>query len=221
MFSHPPKYPRTKHWPWSETVHQDDSYHQNPNIFIGKEVVISEKLDGGNSSLWNGEVYARSTGQPATQGWFALVKKYQTWKTLGNIDQIFYGEDLSAKHSIQYSIPMDQTYFVFHILQNDVFMSVDDMERIAINAGFNTVPIVFRGTFNKLDQITNFFKTEINKPSAYGVEREGFVIRIADEIKHEDFSNKVAKFVRKNHVQPNAQHWTQSWSWNELLPGEY
>ena len=80
MRTNPPRYPRTFHWHESPEVHADDSYHGNPNVFVGQEVVITEKLDGGNTCLWNGDVYARSTSTPSNDGWFAMVKKHHAWK---------------------------------------------------------------------------------------------------------------------------------------------
>lgn len=72
----PIKYPSTPHWPWSQKVHRDDTYHKNPEFFVNKKVVMTEKIDGGNTLLFNGDVYARSVLTPANDGWFAMVKKH-------------------------------------------------------------------------------------------------------------------------------------------------
>lgn len=42
------KYPRTYHLPWSESLTDDDRYHPDVEFLNGKEVVITEKLDGEN-----------------------------------------------------------------------------------------------------------------------------------------------------------------------------
>ena len=73
--------PATPHWPWSEKVHRDDSYHENPRFFLDKQVVVTEKLDGGNTSLYEGGVYARSTSVPAVHGSFAMVKNEPRYTT--------------------------------------------------------------------------------------------------------------------------------------------
>lgn len=214
----PPKYPSSSHWPWSLTVHKDDRYHQNPEDFVGVEVVITEKLDGGNTCLSKGEVYARSTGQPAIQGWFAMVKKYHAWKTVNLSPATYvYGEDIAALHSIKYSVSMADTYFVFAIREGDIFLSYDDMVAKAASLDLPTTPLLFRGTFSKVSDITAWFSDNIKQPSAFGSDREGFVMRFAGASTADEFPNKIAKYVRAGHVQTN-EHWTRNWQWNELDP---
>lgn len=40
------KYPRTPHLPWSGTIADDDKRLETVRNFIGREVVVTEKLDG-------------------------------------------------------------------------------------------------------------------------------------------------------------------------------
>jgi hypothetical protein len=208
----PHKYPRTYHWPWSPEIHKDDSTHQNPACFLDVEVVISEKLDGGNTCLWRGEAYARSTGQVATAGWFAMVKKHHAWKTAGLPGDLqIYGEDLYGIHSLHYdAVAEDQTYRVFNIREGDDWMSWDNVITRATELNMLTVPELFRGTFNQIKDITDWMNDEIKKPSFLGPEREGFVIRHSAGFTNDEFQNKVAKYVRQGHVQTN-QHWTKNW----------
>jgi len=42
------KYPRTRHAPWSRTIGDDDKVHTSMEQFHGKEVVVTEKMDGEN-----------------------------------------------------------------------------------------------------------------------------------------------------------------------------
>ena len=217
----PPKYPRTFHWPWSQQVHDDDSYHQDPSFFVGRDVNITEKLDGGNTALNAGLVYARSTGQEATQGWFAHVKKYHAWKTATLDPSItVYGEDLAALHSVDYKLPMDETYKVFQIREGDEFMSTYGMVTTAASLGLAVVPSLFYGQFKSVEEITKWFETEIKKPSAFGTTREGFVMSTTYGFMADEFSQHVCKYVRKNHVQTD-EHWTKNWTWNELSPPSY
>ena len=211
-----PKYNRTFHWPWSQTVHDDDSYHENPEFFLNKEIVISEKIDGGNTAISNGKCFARSTGQEATAGWFALVKKYHAHKTIG-LPYYYYGEDIYGVHSIEYdAVREDETYRLFAVRDEEYYFSWDEVVEHGEMLDIRTVPLVFRGIFTSIKEITNFFETEIKKPSALGGEREGFVIRIADKFKIEEFGLSVAKYVRKNHVQTDA-HWTKNWKPCKLI----
>jgi len=216
--AHPPKYPSSPHWVSSPEVHRDDSTHQNPERFIGVEVGISEKLDGGNTCLSQGEAYARSTGQPATQGWFAMVKKHHAWKTMNVPSNIHtYGEDLYGIHSIEYDpIKEDETYRVFNVREDDMWMSLDERTAFAEQHGFLTVPLLFRGTFRSVREITQWFEEHLRQPSALGPAREGFVMQLTDRFHNDNFADVVAKYVRKGHVQTD-EHWTRNWKPAALL----
>lgn len=208
----PHKYPSTLHWVDSPEVHRDDNVHQHPENFLNVEVVISEKLDGGNTCLWQGHVFARSTGQPAMQGWFAMVKKHHAWKTMG-LDARYqvYGEDLYGIHSIEYeALREDETYRVFNIREDDTWLSWDDMQLMAASLNLMTVPTLFRGTFTSVKEITAWMREQIDLPSSLGGEREGFVMRYADTFDNSIFQERTAKFVRKGHVQTD-EHWTKNW----------
>lgn len=218
MISHPPKYPSSPHWPWSQEVHKDDRYCQDPTSLVGIEVGISEKLDGGNTCLWQGEVFARSTSQPATQGWFAMVKKHHAWKTTNTPSNIYiYGEDLYGVHSITYDpIREDETYRVFNIREGDEWMSLDERTAYATSLGLLTVPLLFRGVFHSTKEITEWFEYHINQPSVLGPQREGFVIQYTGRFNNDVFDQSIAKYVRKGHVQTD-EHWTRNWRPAALL----
>src|SRR5690242_12233825 len=69
-----PSYPSTPHWPASLSVHRLDRYHGRPEFFLGRDVVITEKLDGGSATICKSEVYARSSFAPTHQPWFSYMK---------------------------------------------------------------------------------------------------------------------------------------------------
>lgn len=54
------KYPRTPHLPWSEGATSDDVFLNNCSHFEGKEVVVTEKLDGECTSMYHDKIHARS-----------------------------------------------------------------------------------------------------------------------------------------------------------------
>ncbi len=211
------KYPSTGHWPGSLSVHRDDTYNRNPEAFVGREVIITEKLDGGNTSLNNGEVFARSNVAPSHAGWMAMVRKYHAWKTAGETQYTFYGEDIAALHSLPYSVPMDQTYYVFAVLDtlHKDWISWDQLTQEATQRNLAVVPVLHRVIFKNTNEIQKWFEDNLKKPSAYGQEREGFVMRIADAFPNSMFFESVCKFVRPKHVQ-TSKHWTKNWQWNEL-----
>ena len=212
--STPPKYPSTPHWPWSQTVHRDDTVLDDPSAFVGVPVVVTEKIDGGNTCLWNGDVYARSVAAPSEGGWMAMVKKHHGWKTNAPqfTDIAFYGEDIYGIHSIEYEpVREDQTYRLFAVRIKDVFVSWPSLENHALHSlNVPAAPVVFAGEFDSTEAITRFFENELREPSSLGGEREGFVMRREHSFLAEDFRTNVCKYVRPNHVQTD-QHWRVNW----------
>lgn len=224
--THPPKYPSTPHTCFSLTVHQDDSYHPDESIFLDREVVITEKLDGGNTCLWHGQVYARSIAGPAGDGWFAMVKKWHAHKTNDpGLDAfVFNGEDLYGIHSIQYDpIREDQTFRLFSVRQfrDDTLyrLSWDQTREWADLLEVPCVPVLFRGRFQHQDEIRDWFHSELHKPSSLGGPREGFVLRTTEEFPDDQWWSNSCKFVRQNHVQTD-QHWRVNWQPCPLIPME-
>lgn len=210
--SNPPKFPSIKHWPWSQTIHRDDSVLTNPEAFLNKEIVILEKLDGGNTCLYQGGVFARSTSQEATQGWFAMVKKHHAYKSLQRPELAIYGEDLFGIHSIEYD-PLfeDETYRPFAMLNSDgIFLDWDNVVGVASDLGLKPVPVRARGIFKTIEEITTWFDTNIKLPSILGGPCEGFVMRDVRPFSYDVFERNVTKYVRANHVQTD-EHWTKNW----------
>lgn len=206
------KYPRTMHWPTSPGLQGDDRVTQFPLMMIGVPLVITEKLDGGNCCLYQGEVYARSTGQPSTAGWFAMVRKHHAWKTTAVDDWLFYGEDLYGVHSIEYgAMPEDSTFRLFALRRPEGgFAEWDFVELAAEEYGFQTVPVLFQGKFRNEKELSDWFESEIKNPSNLNGEREGFVARHSGPILEDEFHYRVVKYVRAGHVQTN-EHWTRNW----------
>lgn len=218
----PPKYPRTFHWPTSPGVQSDDKIHTRPERFIGREVTVTEKADGGCTILAQGEPWSRASGDPATEGWFAMVRKWHSWKTATWDPMIaLYGEDLYGIHAIDYGeIPENRTFRPFNLLQHGRWLSYDDRIKVADDLEMVPVPLVFRGTFNSEKELSRFLADEIKKPSlltSAGAPREGFVIQSVDEFAFEDFSDNVCKYVRANHVQSDT-HWRYNWQACRLGP---
>ena len=206
----PPKFPSIGHWPASASVQRDDTYYSQPEFFVGREVVITEKLDGGNTCLFRGEVYGRSVATPSHAGWMAMVRKHHAWKTRAQ-PAVYYGEDLYGVHSIEYApLHEEQTFRLFAVRVDDRFLSQDEVAAEAVRLGLPSVPELFRGRFASLPEITAWFRAHIGLPSPLGPTREGFVLRVAEGFAAADFARSVCKFVRPNHVQSD-RHWTRDW----------
>lgn len=193
------KYPRTYHLPWSENLTSDDRMMPDISFFNGKRVIVTEKMDGENTSLYKKYFHARSVSSRSheSQNW---VKQF--W---GNISfEIpdgwrICGENLYAKHSIKYE--QLETYFMGFSIWNDknICLSWDETLEWFELLDIKSVPVLYDGVFNesKIKALWSNSKWDI---------MEGYVIRVADSFDYKDFRNSVGKYVRKNHVQ-TIKHW--------------
>ena len=214
------KYPRTFHLPFSPEVHSDDKvinpmYLKN---FIGREVVISEKMDGENSCLKGDQgVFARSHQIQTKNPWTTLLKQHY-YENLQNInkDIWYFMENLYAVHSIEYK-ELKEYFLMFgaYLSKDDLWASWHEVELLSTTINLKTPPVLFKGEFTSIKDIQKWMDSEIKKPSKYGKEREGFVIRVSGAFRGEDFHKNVAKYVRKGHVQTD-EHWTKNWKKAEL-----
>ena len=221
-----PKYPRTPHWPYSQTIPHGERLMTDLSKVVGNEVVITEKLDGSNILLHQGDVYARSvSGGPAqAQPWLAMVRKHHAWKTNSpEYQELFlYGEDIYGVHSIEYGpVPEEGTFHAFASIQEPgIFDSFQETRRIARSApGIPTVPIIHQGIFETSDQLDQFLREYMNHgQSALGGDVEGMVIRYAGAFPATHFNRHVCKYVRPDHIQTD-EHWTRHWRPCQLTLG--
>ena len=162
--------------------------------------------------LVDGAVYGRSVSVPTTNKWMAMVKKHHAWKSTYYPYLKIYGEDLFGVHSIEYD-PMreDETFYMFALRRGDVFDSYRTTEHFAQLLNFQMVPLLYRGTFNSVEDIRDMIDKFHQEESALGGEREGVVMRLSSDIIHlSDFSKYVCKSVRADHIKSD-QHWRKHW----------
>ena len=205
------KYPSTPYWPWSPAIGRDEDVHPDPGRFLGVAVVATEKLDGGNTLLHAGRVYARSVSTPSDGQWMAMVKKHHAWK-VNEPDIYLYGEDIYGVHSIAYEpVAENRTFYAFALRDGDgVFAAFREVEAYAKRREIPVVPVLFRGHFRSIAEIGAFMKHAHGEPSVLGGEREGVVLRLARGFPAAEFQDNVCKSVRFGHVQ-NDEHWTRKW----------
>ncbi len=199
LFTNWVKYPRTYHLPWSEGMNDDDRMMESLTEFEDKRVIVTEKLDGENTTMYSDYFHARSVDgrHHSSRDW---AKGF--WSQIsGDIPEGWRicGENLFAKHSIQYNdLP---TYFMGFSVWNErnVCLSWDDTQEWFKLLGITSVPILYDDIFyvNKIKAIWN--------PANYD-NVEGYVVRLAEEIPYSQFRNKVGKFVRKGHIM-TTKHW--------------
>jgi len=217
------KYPRTYHLPWSPGTTSDDRKLSGNwfDSYRGKEIVITEKLDGENNSVNHYDVFARSHGAPTRSPWSRNM-----WEIGGVWQRVYdkiaphetvYGENLYGEHSIHYD-RLPSYYHIFAVRDDDayVWMSWDDVKTYADVLGLPTVPELWRGVIESEDQLRVLVDKFVGEPSTYGPTKEGVVIRTADEFPIDEFSTHVCKWVRPNHVQTD-EHWTKNWKRAKLM----
>jgi hypothetical protein len=207
------KYPRTYHFSFSPEIHSDDKVIDKDceKSFIGREVVVLEKLDGGNACLKNGKVFARTHSTPAVHDSFSMLKQINNFLKY-DIDGLeIFGENLQGIHSIDYG-EIESPFYIFNIREDNIWHSWDNVVRISKKLNIPVVPEVFRGKFSSLKELEEFLSNELKKPSLINgsAEREGFVIRPVNEFLDNEFSCFVGKYVRQGHVQSN-EHWSSNW----------
>lgn len=212
------KYLRTYHLPFSPEVNGDDKI-MDSNIldkFQGEEIVITEKIDGGNSCLKpNVGVFARTHALPTDCETFNYIKNIHYFSKLHllNPHYWYFGENTFAIHSIVYTNLTDSFYlFNIYDTQTKMWLSHDDVVKEAQRCNFKLVPIIYRGTMLPLKELEVYLAKELKKESLLGGQREGFVLRMAKSFSDNNKSefDCVVKYVRKGHVQSD-EHWKKNW----------
>lgn len=197
------KYPRTYHLPWSNPG-KDDRQLETDNIFQGKEVVVSVKMDGENCTAYNDYIHARSvdgTSHPSRNWLRGFLFQNICWQLPENIR--ICGENLYAKHSIFYE-NLDSYFNLFSVWDNLTCLSWKETEEYAFLLNLNLVPIIYKGIYDK-KLILNEYTLKFKSPNC-----EGYVIRLANEFHYKDFRNSVGKFVEpefKQIVNNSHGHW--------------
>lgn len=219
------KYPRTFHLPWSPGATSDDKMLSPEEVsnFIGKRIIITEKLDGQNSCLTHNGVYARSHTDFTHNPWDSYLWDLQKIvKDLISEDEKVFGESLYAIHSIEYN-KLTSYFHIFNICNNERWYSwkeIDEFSEILVinnwDLEFQTVPPLFDGVMNLVDELKSFIDNTMKLPSKYGDTKEGVVIRNHDSFPIDEFRFNVCKYVRANHVQTD-QHWSRNWRKAKLV----
>lgn len=205
-----PKYPRTYHFPFSEGATSDDKIATDISGLIGRPIIITEKLDGENSSLEAGGCFARTHAHPSTHTSADLLKSFHAsikYKIPKGIQ--LFGENLFAVHSIAYN-ELPAYFLLFNVrdlnYQEPVWLEWQEIEMWAEEIGVPTVPVLFRGTFTSEQELKKVIRSFMAQPSVCGGIREGVVARIASAFVDNDFDKYVMKNVRANHVSTD-KHW--------------
>jgi hypothetical protein len=213
----PRKYPRTFHFPFSPGTTSDDRIARDvPSLTSGRRVVVTEKLDGENTCLNEGGVFARSHGAPTRNPWASYL--WETHSRLkGDLRSIeLFGESLYAVHSIKYG-SLSSYFFLFAVRDGERWLSWDEVVEYAEIVGIPTAPVLFDGIIEASElrplvegMVAGSSRLSARDSVAPASPIEGVVARLADSFGDDAFSTHVFKWVRKGHVQ-SGEHWARSW----------
>jgi len=189
-------YPRTAHLPWSPGATYDDVRVGDLRGLIGHEVVVTEKLDGENTTLYRDGLHARSLDS-AHHPSRTMVKALQA--AIGS--QIpkgrrVCGENMYARHSIVYD-DLKAYFYGFSVWDGPRCLDWDSTVRFLHGIGIPTPPVLWRGVFDE----------KAIRALHFNIRRqEGYVVRTVAGFDRDEFAARVAKWVRPHHVQ-TSEHW--------------
>ncbi|MGW6854981.1 RNA ligase family protein [Streptomyces xanthophaeus] len=189
-------YPRTPHLPWSPGAASDDVRADGFAGLAGREVVVTEKLDGENTTLYRDGLHARSldSAHHPSRAW---VKGLQGRIGTGIPEgRRVCGENLYARHSLPYG-ELDSWFYGFSVWDGEHCLDWDQGVRFLRGLGIPTPPVLWRGTFD--ERVLRKLKLDTAR-------QEGYVVRTVAGFTRADFGRCVAKWVRPGHVQTGT-HW--------------
>lgn len=198
------KYPRTPHLPWSPGYSSDDDVLQSIEHFEGKEVVVTEKLDGENTTMYNDYIHARSIdgrSHPSRE-WVKNLHASIAYHIPPNWR--FCGENLYARHSIAYDTL--ESYFYLFSIWDDQNHCCDWEQTLewAQLIGLKTPKELYRSVWNE---------KLISQMAIDPHLCEGYVVRTMQGFPYDAFNQHVAKWVRKGHVTTD-----QKWMNSKIVP---
>ena len=186
------KYPRTFHLPDSPGVVSGDRV-QHDLSWLDGELVVTEKLDGGNLTFTRDAMLARSA-DAGEQPWDLPAKALWTMTAYRIPDDWrVCGESMWARRSIAYT-DLPGVFIVFGIWdETDTLLGWDDTVDWAKRLELPVVPVLYRG--GSLSEARASWATQRDAATS-----EGFVVRAAGRIAAPDFSHQLLKWVRPNHT---------------------
>ena len=195
------KYGRTFHLPISPGATSDDKIMPSVNGLMVDDLVVTEKMDGENTTIHRAGSYARSPDSryhPSRDWLKAFAAGITPYLDEG---ERIVGENLYARHSVAYdALP---SYFLgFAWIIGDEVQAWDLTLARFDELGIRPVPTLYRGPYRNglFDDLAN--SLDLNR-------QEGFVARIANAFAETSMPESVGKYVREGHVQSEV-HWMKA-----------
>lgn len=201
------KYGRTFHLPISSGATSDDKIMSSLDGLIVEDLVVTEKMDGENTTIHTGGSHARSPDSryhPSRDWLKAFAAGISPYLREG---ERIVGENLFARHSVAYdALP---SYFLGFAWIVDEEVQPWDLTLARFEElGIQAVPTLYRGPYRKglFDGLAKSLDL---------TRQEGFVVRTAEAFMESAMPDRVGKYVREGHVQSEI-HWMKA----ELIPNK-
>lgn len=195
------KYGRTFHLPISPGATSDDKRMLSLEGLFVDDLVVTEKMDGENTTIHAGGSHARSPDSryhPSRDWLKAFAAGVSPQLSEG---ERIVGENLYARHSVGYdALP---SYFLgFAWIVKDIVQPWDDTLARFLELGIQPVPTLYRGAYRDglLEEIAEALDRD---------RQEGFVARVAGPFPVDEMAYRMGKYVRADHVQSDI-HWTKA-----------
>ncbi len=207
------KYPKTFHLPFSKSLKNDDRRMVNEQSLNGKDVIVTIKMDGENTSMYRDGIHARSLSSAHHPSRSVVKALHSAIRNDIPEGWRICGENMYAKHSIHYT-DLDSFFYVFSVWneKNEAlpYLATKDFCK---DLGLTHVEVV--------DCILDFATEEgmsalekiYEEVVANG--QEGIVVRNAKGFHYDSFQDNLVKAVRANHIQTDV-HWSKEWIPNKL-----
>ena len=200
LFTNRVRHARTYHLPWSPGVHDDDQVMPGIERFVGQRVIVSEKMDGEQTTMYRDFIHARSldSRHHPSRDWVKGL-----WGRIGHDippDWRICVENLYAKHSIGYDNLVSYAYGFGVWNAHNECLPWDETKEWLELMGIAPCPVLYDGVFDAA-VIQALYDERRDWAS-----REGYVMRIADGFSYGRSRRCVGKYVRRGHIQTTA-HW--------------
>jgi len=189
------KYRSTPVLPWSPGG--SDGYIADLSYFAGHEVVVSEKMDGENTTMYRDHIHARSIDSKhhPSRNW--VKRLHGTLAYLIPQGWRLCGENMYAFHSIAYE-QLDSYFYLFSMWdEHNRCLDWDEMLEWALLLDLQVPRTFYRGLWDEPLLRDLQFDTDVC---------EGYVVRTVKGFAYQEFAEHIAKWVRKGHVQTDT-HW--------------
>lgn len=203
---------------WPSTPYASDfSTQELHERFYNHHVIITEKLDGENTTMTRDFIHARSVDSAHHESRSPVKALWGSIRHIIPDNTYLVGENLAAKHSIYYP-QLDGCFYLFAVLRlvpdGAMLMPWAHTKKVAESLGLPTVPVLVE-TITYPDKILGYEDGYGMRQSRLGAqEPEGYVVRREGNFMLDKWKDIAVKWVRPNHVQTD-EHWMyQPVVWN-------